>query len=183
MAISSWSIEIRCVVSLKEINGWAMCLVRVCVYNTARWSGPIYSWSKLSCRSFDSSPVQLQLEKKVDEIKEYPRSLVRPLGQFFTCHLPWSQHHWQLWTFFTIMKEFEQYAPHVFKLLTEIGDRSEDDVDVKVVTAMSVLVKLHSRKTLGLQLLTPFVLLSRGTSCQVWKQKYSEYECIWQVIK
>ena len=72
----------------------------------------------------------------------------------------------------TITKEF---APDVFKLLTEIGDRSEDDVDVKVVTAMSGLVKLRSRKALGLQLLTSFMLLSRGTSRQVCLHKTKKY--------
>ena len=45
--------------------------------------------------------------------------------------------------------EYEQYAPELFKLLTEIEDSSEGDTDVKVVTAMSAVVKLRSQKGFG----------------------------------
>ena len=117
-----------------------------------------------------------QLEKEVDELKQYPRSLVSQVDHLVSpshavYHGPNTIDNFEHFSIDKITKEFEQYAPDVFKLLTEIGDSTEGDVDVKVVTAMTVLVKLHSRKALGLQLLTSFMLLSRGTSRQVCLHK------------
>ena len=120
-----------------------------------------------------------ELEKEVDELKEYPRSLPRSLvsqveqlvsPSHAVYHGPNTIDNFEHFSIDT-MKEYEQYAPELFKLLTEIGDCSEGDTDVKVVTAMSAIVKLRSRKALGLQLLTSFMLLSRGTSRQVCLHK------------
>lgn len=107
-----------------------------------------------------------QLEKEIDELREYPRSLVSQVDQLVSPshavnHGPNTIDNFEHFAIDKITKEFEQYAPDVFKLLTEI------DVDDKVVTAMSALVKFHSRKSFGLQVLTSFMLLSRGTSRQV----------------
>ena len=117
-----------------------------------------------------------ELEKEVAELKEYPRSLVSQVEQLVSpshavYHGPNTIDNFEHFSIDTITKEYEQYAPELFKLLTEIGDCSEGDTDVKVVTAMSAIVKLRSRKALGLQLLTSFMLLSRGTSRQVCLHK------------
>ena len=117
-----------------------------------------------------------ELEKEVAELKEYPRSLVSQVEQLVSpshavYHGPNTIDNFKHFSIDTITKEYEQYAPELFKLLTEIGDCSEGDTDVKVVTAMSTIGKLCSRKALGLQLLTSFMLLSRGTSRQVCLHK------------
>lgn len=111
-----------------------------------------------------------ELEKEVARLKEYPRSLLRWTS--------WSVLHMQFtmvptFNHFSIDTIIKEYA-RLFKLLSEIGDSCEGDTDVKVVTAMSAIVKLRSRKALGLQLLTSFMLLSRGTSRQVCLHKIQD---------
>jgi hypothetical protein len=120
-----------------------------------------------------------ELEKEVAQLKEYPRSLVSQVDQLVgpshaVYHGPNTIDNFNHFSIDTIIKEYEQYAPHLFKLLSEIGDSCEGDTDVKVVTAMSAIVKLRSRKALGLQLLTSFMLLSRGTSRQVCLHKIQD---------
>ena len=111
--------------------------------------GPIFhaEASSLADQIALNAELQERIKQLEKEVKEYPRSLVSQVDHLVSpshavFHGPNTIDNFEHFSIDKITKEFEQYAPDVFKLLTEIGDSSEGDVDVKVVTAMSALVKL-----------------------------------------
>ena len=70
-----------------------------------------------------------------------------------------------------IIAEFRQHCPDILALLQLLGNSSVDNDDpskqAKIITCLSILMKGYSRKVLGVQLMTSFMLLARATSKQV----------------
>ena len=118
-----------------------------------------------------------ELEKEVQELRQlvYPQSLVTQIAQLAqpqhaVYHGPNNIDNFEKFSISELATEIKQHAPGVDKLLADIGVSSscqEAEDQAKVVTVISTLVKHHSNKALGVQLLTSYMLLSRGTSRQV----------------
>ena len=98
--------------------------------------------------------------KEIDQLAE---------PQHAVYHGPNNIDNFEKFSIDALVTEFKQYAPSVYKLLAEVGGSSsyETEDQSKVVTVLSTLVKHHSKKALGVQLLTSYMMLSRGTSRQV----------------
>lgn len=70
-----------------------------------------------------------------------------------------------------VIAEFMQHAPNLyqlFKLLCQNNPTEEtDQAQLRVATSLGILLKCHSTKVLGSQLLLTMMLLARATSRQV----------------
>ena len=95
-------------------------------------------------------------------------------------HGPDSVEHFTEFSIDTVLNEFEQIAPDVFRLLKTLGNLDQqvqegEEVSSiqgsKVVMAMYALLKSRTIKVLGLQLLISFMLVARSTSRQVCVSK------------
>ena len=84
-------------------------------------------------------------------------------------HGPDTIEHLEQFSMDTIISEFKQHAPGLYEVFQSLGKSSEDDPnrEIKIVTSLCTLIKSRSKKVLGLQLLTSFMLLARSTSRQV----------------
>ena len=88
-----------------------------------------------------------------------------------TYHGPDTVGHFDMFSVDNIIAEFRQHCPGVLALLECLGNSSVDDDPIKqahIITCLSTLMKCNSRKVLGVQLMTSFMLLARATSKQVY---------------
>ena len=95
-------------------------------------------------------------------------------------HGPDSVEHFTEFSIDTVLKEFEQIAPDVFRLLKILGSyyqhvqEGEEVSSIqgsKVVMAMCALLKSRTIRVLGLHLLISFMLVAWSTSRQVCVSK------------
>lgn len=87
-----------------------------------------------------------------------------------TYHGPDTVGHLDVFSVDNIIAEFRQHCPDILALLQCLGNSSVDDdpsKQSKIITCLSILMKCYSRKVLGVQLMTSFMLLARATSKQV----------------
>lgn len=87
-----------------------------------------------------------------------------------TYHGPDTVGHLDAFSVDNIIAEFRQHCPDLLALLQYVGNSSNDDDPIKqaqITTCLSILMKCYSRKVLGVQLMTSFMLLARATSKQV----------------
>ena len=104
-----------------------------------------------------------------------PRNLKAQMGALtvpshLTYHGPDTVGHFDAFSNDNIIAEFRQHCPDILALLQCVGNLSEDDDHSKqaqITTCLSILMKCYSRKVLGVQLMTSFMLLARATSKQV----------------
>lgn len=86
-----------------------------------------------------------------------------------TYHGPDTVSHLEMFSVDNIIAEFRQHCPDILALLQCLGNSSIDDdpsKQAKIITCLCILMKCYSRKVLGAQLMTSFMLLARATSKQ-----------------
>ena len=119
------------------------------------------------------------LEAHIHQLKQElitysPHSLRAQMGALTipshsTSHGPDTVGHFDVFSV-DIIAEFRQHCPNILALLQLLGNSSVDDdpsKQAKIITCLSILMKGYSRKVLGVQLMTSFMLLARATSKQV----------------
>ena len=87
-----------------------------------------------------------------------------------TYHGPDTVSHLEMFSVDNIIAEFRQHCPDILALLQCLGNYSVDDDPSKqanIITCLCIVMKCYSRKVLGVQLMTSFMLLARATSKQV----------------
>ena len=94
-------------------------------------------------------------------------SLINPSNVAF--HGPDTVEHLESFSVDSIVGEFKECCPDILEIFHSLGKSSDDDPnrEAKIVTSLCILMKSYSRKVLGIQLMTTFMLLSRATSRQV----------------
>ena len=101
-------------------------------------------------------------------LKAQMRALTVPSHS--TYHGPDTVGHLDTFSVDNIIAEFRQHCPDILALLQCLGNSSVDDdpsKQAKIITCLSTLMKCYSKKVLGVQLMTSFMLLARATSKQV----------------
>ena len=123
-----------------------------------------------------------QLEERIHELEKHAperfsqqmNHLTFPSNAIY--HGPDTLQHFTDFSMDVLIDECKQYAPDLFKLLTNLGEADRLALEpgetpylatAKVITALSTLSKCKSKKVLGIQLLISFMLIARSASRQV----------------
>jgi len=112
---------------------------------------------------------QLEQEQTLpfSQLSREIKSVVVPVNAAY--HGPDTPSHFEDFSIDAVVAEFSCLAPNVYHLLKSLGNcEAGDDAvatnEVKVVTCMSILLKCHSYRVLGVQHLLTLMLLARATS-------------------
>ena len=129
-------------------------------------------------RLLEERVAELEKEKTFSPIQLSSEFLSLVTPEHATYHGPDTISHFETFNIDTVIAEMYQCAPNLYQLLLSLGKTvpSGSHLEaVRVATALSILLKSHSTKVLGVQLLVTLMLLARSTSRQVKHLHYTIY--------
>ena len=98
-------------------------------------------------------------------------AVVDPIHQVY--HGPNTIDNFHKFSIDTVVSELQCHTPDVFQLLKSLSDQEDEEGltvhNLRIVTALTTILKNRSICVLGVQLLLTFTLIARATSKQVLK--------------